>query len=94
MPKSDGWPLLRSPIITPAQGYPLDASPFLPRGEDIPPMPRIQRATHVSLRFCHQEVTDLTAHKRQIHASGFPSKCEIVQCPKWRRENGVATVWS
>lgn len=35
--------------------------------------------------FCHHELTDLTAHKQQIHASGFPAKCEIVQNCRKRR---------
>lgn len=51
------------------------------------PVPQSAAQPRFHCSFCHQEVTDLSAHKRQIHASGFPSKCEIVQCQKWRREN-------
>src|SRR5207247_2204605 len=38
---------------------------------------------------CHGDTPDLFEHKRRHHAAsgGFPAKCEIVKCAKWRREN-------
>lgn len=42
----------------------------------------------IHCRICHADVEDYPKHFRVHHESsgGFPAKCEIVQCPKWLRE--------